>query len=169
MEKLLFLKAAQTGLQMAAGIFGYAFFLQILGQSPFREYEFLYLPIYAILLFVGMYGFRQKHKAGKLKGVEAISFGLTANLVTCLSYGVLLWIWLQFFPQILTDYKEMVVAYLNEAQKAAPEYYSDEFVAAAQKDLTQTTALTLALDKASKLWLIGMVIQMAVALFVKKN
>jgi hypothetical protein len=168
MNKTLAKKALLTGLLMSMAVFLFFLVLRLVGEMPFGRYEFMYFPIYVVVLFWGMWKHKQEQDK-KLSGVEAITFGLLANFMT--SVGIALWLyaWIRINPVLLADYAEALSSYLTQAGQAAPEHYTPEFVSSALEDIKEISAHSLALDKASKLWIVGMVLQTIVALFVKNR
>ncbi|WP_338812541.1 DUF4199 domain-containing protein [Bernardetia sp. Wsw4-3y2] len=163
-----------TAATMAVGVLLLNVTLHLLGKNPFREAEFMFMPIYFGLLVWGMFRYRREIMKGYLEGWRAISFGLLANFVAIVLYCGLLYGFLRTVPEALEKHQIEVDAYniaLKEGAKAHMEE-SEELsglLLEASKKNERITPAVMAIDKFFKMGTIGFVIVMVAGLFMMKR
>jgi hypothetical protein len=163
-----------TATTMAVGVLLLIVTLHMLGLNPFREYEFMFMPIYFGLLVLGLFRYRRKIMKGYLEGWRAISFSLFANFVAIILYCGLLYGFLRTVPAALERHQIEVDAY-NTALKEGAEAHREEsekmseLLLGATKNNNRITPVVMAVDKFFKMGAIGFVIVMVAGLFMMKR
>lgn len=163
-----------TASTMAVGVLLLIVTLHTLGLNPFREYEFMFMPIYFGLLVWGLFSYRRKVLNGYLEGWRAISFGLLANFVAIILYCGLLYGFLRTVPNALERHQIEIDAY-NTALKEGAEAHMEEseklsgLLLEASKRNDRITPTVMAIDKFFKMGTIGFVIVMVAGLFMMKR
>jgi hypothetical protein len=166
--------AFMTAATMAVGVLFLIVTLHAFGLNPFREYEFMFMPIYFGLLVWGLFSYRRKVLNGYLEGWRAISFGLLANFVAIILYCGLLYGFLRTVPEALERHQIEIDAY-NTALKEGAEAHMEEseqlsgLLLEASKRNDRITPAIMAIDKFFKMGAIGFVIVMVAGLFMMKR
>ncbi len=163
-----------TAATMAVGVLFLIVTLHAFGLNPFREYEFMFMPIYFGLLVWGLFSYRRKVLNGYLEGWRAISFGLFANFVAIILYCGLLYGFLRTVPEALERHQIEIDAY-NIALKEGAEAHMGEseelsgLLLEASKRNDRITPAVMAIDKFFKMGAVGFVIVMVAGLFMMKR
>ncbi|WP_338768191.1 DUF4199 domain-containing protein [Bernardetia sp. ABR2-2B] len=166
--------AFMTAATMAVGVLLLNVTFHALGKNPFREYEFMFMPIYFGLLVWGLFNYRRKVLNGYLEGWRAISFGLLANFVAIILYCGLLYGFLRTVPEALEKHQIEVDAY-SKALKEGAEAHLEEseelssVLLEATKNNDRITPAGMAVDKFVKMGVIGFVVSIVAALFMMKR
>jgi hypothetical protein len=163
-----------TAATMAVGVLLLIVTLHAFGLNPFREYEFMFMPIYFGLLVVGLFRYRRNTMKGYLEGWRAIGFGLVANFVAIILYCGLLYGFLRTVPTALEKHQVEIDMY-NVALKEGAEAHMEEseklseLLVEASKNNDRITPSIMAVDKFFKMGAIGFVIVMVAGLFMMKT
>ena len=174
MKNPFFKYAFLTAATMAVGVLLLNVTLHLFGLNPFREYEFIFMPIYFGLLVLGLFRYRREIMNGYLEGWRAISFGLFANFVAIILYCGLLYGFLRTVPTALERHQIEIDAY-NTALKEGAEAHMEEseklstLLLEASKRNERITPAVIAVDKFFKMGAIGFVIVMVAGLFMMKT
>lgn len=163
-----------TAATMAVGVLLLNVTLHLFGKNPFRESEFMFMPIYFGLLVLGLFRYRRDIMKGYLEGWRAISFGLLANFVAIILYCGLLYGFLRTVPEALERHQIEIDAY-NTALKEGAELHKEEsekmseLLLGAANNNDRITPSIMAADKFFKMGAIGFVIVMVGGLFMMKR
>lgn len=166
--------AFMTAATMAVGVLLLNVSFHLAGKNPFREHEFMFMPIYFGLLVWGLFSYRRNILSGYLEGWRAISFGLVANFVAIVLYCGLLYGFLRTVPEALERHQVEVDAF-NTALKEGAEAHMEEsevlstLLLEATKNNDRITPAGMAVDKFIKMGSIGFVIVMVAGLFMMKR
>ncbi len=163
-----------TAATMAVGVLLLNVTFHALGLNPFREYEFMFMPVYFGLLVFGLFRYRRKVMKGYLEGWRAISFGLVSNFVAIILYCGLLYGFLTTVPAALEKHQIEVDAYAIALKKGAEAHMEEsekmsELLLGATKNNDRITPSIMAIDKFFKMGMIGFVIVMVAGLFMMKK
>jgi len=163
-----------TAATMAVGVLLLNVTLHLFGKNPFRESEFMFMPIYFGLLVLGLFRYRREIMRGYLEGWRAISFSLFANFVAIILYCGLLYGFLRTVPKALERHQIEVDAYNTILQKEAEAHKEEspkisELFIEATKNNDRITPAGMAVDKFIKMGVIGFVIAMVAGLFMMKR
>ncbi|AFM05155.1 hypothetical protein Fleli_2802 [Bernardetia litoralis DSM 6794] len=163
-----------TAATMAVGVLLLTVTLHLFGENPFKEYEFMFMPIYFGLLVWGLFRYRKNVMKGYLEGWRAIGFGLVANFVAIILYCGLLYGFLRTVPEALERHQLEVDAYNITLRKVAKEHMEEtEKLSTVLLDASETndriTPAVMAVDKFFKMGAIGFVIVMVAGLFMMKR
>ena len=163
-----------TAATMAVGVLLLNVTLHLLEKNPFRESEFMFMPIYFGLLVWGLFRYRRDIMKGYLEGWRAISFGILANFIAIILYCGLLYGFLKTVPAALERHQIEVDSY-NTALKEGAEAHKEEseklseLLLEASKRNDRITPAVMAVDKFFKMGAIGFVIVMVAGLFMMKT
>lgn len=163
-----------TAATMAIGVLLLNVTFHLLGKNPFREFEFMFMPIYFGFLALGLFRYRKDVMGGYLEGWRAISFGIFANFVAIVLYSGLLYGFLKTVPSALERHQKEIDEY-NIALKKEAELHKEEseelsnILIEATNNNTRITPITIALDKFIKMGIVGFVIAIVASLFMMKK
>ncbi|WP_291720378.1 DUF4199 domain-containing protein [Bernardetia sp.] len=164
-----------TAATMAVGVLLLNVSFHLLGKNPFREHEFMFMPIYFGLLVLGLFRYRKDIMKGYLEGWQAISFGIVANFVAIVLYSGLLYGFLRTVPAALERHQTEIDEYNIALQKEAKLHKEESeelssILLEATKNNPRITPSAIAIDKFVKVGTIGFIIAMVASLFmIKKN
>ena len=165
-----------TAATMAVGVLLFTVTLHAVGKNPFKEYEFMFMPIYFGLLVVGLFRYRKKFLNGYLEGWRAIGFGLVANFIAIILYCGLLYGFLRTVPTALERHQIEVDAYKKAVKEGAERNIKEEqqedlskVILDASNSVGEITPAIMAVDKFFKMGAIGFVIVMIAGLFMMKR
>lgn len=163
-----------TAATMAVGVLLLNVTLHLFGKNPFREYEFMFMPIYFGLLVWGLFRYRRDNLKGYLEGWRAISFGLIANFAAIVLYCGLLYGFLRTVPSALERHQIEIDAYNTELRKGAEAHKEESenlsnVLLETTKNNDRLTPAIMAVDKFFKMGTIGFVIVMVAGLFMTKR
>lgn len=163
-----------TAATMAVGVLLLNVSFYLLGKNPFREYEFMFMPIYFGLLVLGLFRYRKDILGGYLEGWRAISFGIFANFVAIVLYSGLLYGFLRTVPAALERHQTEIDKYNIALQKEAERHQEESkelssILLEATKNNYRITPTAMAIDKFIKVGIIGFVIAIIASLFMMKK
>ncbi|MCC5943981.1 MAG: DUF4199 domain-containing protein [Bernardetiaceae bacterium] len=159
------------GIFLATFCFLYTLSFVLFDANPFGRFEYLYMPFYALGLFAAMFFYRIYHGNGFLAPWKALTIGLIMNLVAGIFYATLLYGLLRLQPELVEDYKVKVSELVSKTFEHAPEYFAERSISEAQfaKDISEVTAVTMAIDKLIKVPSIGLLMVALMAMFAKRR
>lgn len=163
-----------TAATMAIGVLLLNVTFHLLGENPFRENEFMFMPIYFGLLVLGLFRYRSKIMNGYLEGWRAIGFALCANFVAIILYCGLLYGFVRTVPDALERHQTEIDAYNVALKKGAEAHMEEsekmsELLLGATKNNDRITPIVMAVDKFFKMGAFGFVIAMVAGLFMMKR
>ena len=169
MKTALLRSSLVAGSLTGLACFIYFYVLYAFGQNPFGQYRFMYLPIYALGLFVAVRYFREQYNNGVLHGWQGILIGLIANFIAATLTTLLLWLVMAALqPAMLDFYKQELVVWLEKAKTEMIKQFGEATYSQTLEQVKQTTAANVAFDVWIKTWGIGFVIAMAVGVLLRR-
>jgi hypothetical protein len=120
MNKIIYIRITiLTGVLTGVAAFLLALLLFYTGLKPLGKHLFLFLPVYAVGMMLGMTYYRNFKNAGILHGYQALPMALLINLIASLFYASSLYLFLRFVSNEMLAQHHQDLINLLESNKVA--------------------------------------------------
>jgi hypothetical protein len=169
MKKIIWPYAFYDGF-VAALIFGiFSTAVYWAGYNPFKESEFMFMPIYAVVMVAGMLWVRNQKNNGVLGGAHGITFGILAGITANMAYAVAVAVVLTAFPNVLENHVADLQAWMEEGKAGVVEHFGEEAYLQQKGMLAALAPKDIALDKLGKMSLLSFIVAVMSAMFCRKE